>query len=66
MVKDREAWHAAVHGVTESDMTKWLNNNLGMYLCIDTPIYAHACIEQNMQLHKFLYVYSKSGPTVSR
>ena len=21
MVKDREAWHAAVHGITESDMT---------------------------------------------
>ena len=21
MVKDREAWHAALHGVTESDMT---------------------------------------------
>ena len=25
--KDREAWHAAVHEVSELDMTEWLNNN---------------------------------------
>ena len=27
MVRDREAWRAAVHGITESDMVGQLNNN---------------------------------------
>ena len=27
MVRDREAWSAAVHGLTELDTTEWLKNN---------------------------------------
>ena len=36
-VKDREAWHAATHWVTELDTTYRLNNNMEMHM----HIYVH-------------------------
>ena len=38
MVKDREAWRAAVHGVIESNTTEGLNNNIESW-CIN--IFSH-------------------------
>ena len=40
MVKAREAWHAAVYSVTDSDMTERLHNNKALS-CHDIPMLSH-------------------------
>ena len=38
MVKDQEAWRAAVHGVTEFDRTQGLNNNVNSSVVTNVPL----------------------------
>ena len=47
MVKGREAWCAAVHGITESNMTEQRNNSLSSKnKWTTTMFYKAACFEE--------------------
>ena len=39
MVMDREAWHAAVHRVTKSNMTEQLNSKRGLGGCLKQAVH---------------------------
>ena len=56
MVKDREAWRAAVHWVAESDMTNRLNNNVSFRTSAHFLIWLCVLLFFYIKLHKpFVY-----------
>ena len=55
VVKDREAWHAVVHRVTELDMTERLNNSNIMYYSCEIIVEVHFFFFLQMEVQFFQY-----------
>ena len=70
-VKDREAWSAAVHGVSKSWTWQWLNNNKHMYIfkaifnnCLSSlKIYSRQYIQNNTMREILIQIKLLFGKT---
>ena len=70
LVKDREAWHASVHGVTKSQT--WLSDCTTtnyIYICIYVCIYVYVCVYICTHTHiyrhyRYIYTHYQIGKIV--